>query len=219
MNEEEKKAVEDIKELKTLFEIDDKKDFEATPFVQKEIAKDLKVLLNIIDKMKNCINILDDELKERNKTINKKEIIIEKLQKENEELRQEREMVGLPVRNKRDGKIGIILHQWESGSIAVLENIKPRVINTHDSWNTLEIINDNVEQKRTENNFIPVQKVKDKIEEIQKEYNKLDKQIDEYINDVNKDLAKYYESKEKISIMQTLSCFIDILQELLEGRK
>lgn len=64
---------------------------------------------------------------------------------------------------------------------------------------------------------IPVQKVKDKIEEIQKEYNKLDKQIDEYINDVNKDLAKYYESKEKISIMQTLSCFIDILQELLEG--
>ena len=79
MNEEEKKAVEDIKELKTLFEIDDKKDFEATPFVQKEIAKDLKVLLNIIDKMKNCINILDDELKERNKTINKKGIIIEKL--------------------------------------------------------------------------------------------------------------------------------------------
>ena len=68
-------------------------------------------------------------------------------------------------------------------------------------------------------NSIPVQKVKDKIEEIQKEYNKLDKQIDEYINDVNKDLAKYYENKEKISIMQTLSCFIDTLQELLEGRK
>ncbi len=68
-------------------------------------------------------------------------------------------------------------------------------------------------------NSIPVQKVKDKIEEIQKEYNKLDKQIDEYINDVNKDLAKYYENKEKISIMQTLSCSIDILQELLEGRK
>ena len=67
--------------------------------------------------------------------------------------------------------------------------------------------------------LIPVQKVKDKIEEIQKEYNKLDKQIDEYINDVNKDLAKYYENKEKISIMQTLSCFIDTLQELLEGRK
>lgn len=88
MNEEEKKAVGNIKELKTLFEIDDKKDFEATPLVQKEIAKDLKTLLNLIDKMKKCINILDDELKERNKTINEKEIIIEKLQKENEELKK-----------------------------------------------------------------------------------------------------------------------------------
>ena len=84
MNEEEKKSIENIKALKTLFEIDDKKDFEATPLVQKEIAKDLKTLLNLIDKMKNCINILDDELKERNKIINEKEIIIEKLQKENE---------------------------------------------------------------------------------------------------------------------------------------
>lgn len=89
MNEEEKKAIEKIKGLETLFEIDDKKDFEATPLVQKEIAKDLKILLNLIDKMKNCINILDNELKERNKTINEKEIIIEKLQKENEELKKQ----------------------------------------------------------------------------------------------------------------------------------
>lgn len=87
MNEEEKEAIENIKALKILFEIDDKKDFEATPLVQKEIAKDLRTLLNLIDKMKNCINILDEELKERNKTINEKEIIIEKLQKENEELK------------------------------------------------------------------------------------------------------------------------------------
>lgn len=62
MNEEEKKAVENIKELKTLFEIDDKKDFEATPLAQKEIAKDLKIVLNLI----------------------------ERLQKENEELKQDR---------------------------------------------------------------------------------------------------------------------------------
>lgn len=93
--------------------------------------------------------------------------------KENEKLRQERELVGLSVRNKRDGTIGIILHQWESGSIAVLENIKPRVINTHDNWNTLEIINDNVEQKRTENNYIPIKKVKDKIEELKKKVEEL----------------------------------------------
>lgn len=50
-------------------------------------SKNAEVLLNLIDKMKNCINILDNELKERNKTINEKEIIIEKLQKENEELK------------------------------------------------------------------------------------------------------------------------------------
>ena len=68
-------------------------------------------------------------------------------------------------------------------------------------------------------NYIPVQKVKDKIEEVQKEYNKLDKQVDEYINDANKDLSKYYENKEKIGTMQTLAWVIDNLQELLEGRK
>ena len=52
-----------------------------------------------------------------------------------------------------------------------------------------------------------------------KEYNKLDKQVDEYINDANKDLSKYYENKEKIGTMQTLAWVIDNLQELLEGRK
>ena len=62
--------------------------------------------------------------------------------KENEELKEERQIVGIPVRNKRDGRIGIVLHQWESGSVAVLESINPRVINTHNSWNTLEIVTD-----------------------------------------------------------------------------
>ena len=68
------------------------------------------------------------------------EITILKKHIENEE----RQIVGIPVRNKRDGKIGIVLHQWESGSVAVLESINPRVINTHDSWNTLEIVTDEV---------------------------------------------------------------------------
>ncbi len=64
------------------------------------------------------------------------------------ELEEERELVGLPVRNKRSGTIGIVLHQWKNGSIAVLEKINPRVINTHDSWNTLEIITDKVNQNK-----------------------------------------------------------------------
>ncbi len=81
------------------------------------------------------------------------------------ELEEERQIVGMPVRNKRDGKIGIVLHQWENGSIAVLENISPRVINTHDSFDTLEIITDEVKHVKTKDDSIPVQKVKDKIEE------------------------------------------------------
>ena len=65
-------------------------------------------------------------------------------------------------------------------------------------------------------NSIPVQKVKDIMKYMQKKYNKLDEQVDEYINDDNKDLPKYYENKEKIGTMQTLGWFIGTLQELLE---
>ena len=79
------------------------------------------------------------------------------------ELEEERQIVGMPVRNKRDGRIGIVLHQWKSGSVAVLESINPRVINTHDNWNTLEIVTDEVKQTQTKCETIPVQKVKDKI--------------------------------------------------------
>jgi len=89
--------------------------------------------------------------------------------KENEELKEERQIVGIPVKNKKDGRIGIVLHQWESGSVAVLESINPRVINTHDSWNTLQIVTDEVKQTQTKCETIPIQKVKDKIEELIKE--------------------------------------------------
>lgn len=127
--------------------------------------------------------------------------------KENEELRQERELVGLPVRNKRSGKIGIILHQWESGSIAVLENIRPRVINTHDNWNTLEIINDNVKQKRKETDCITVQKVKDKIEE-------LNSRIETYREYVEQGIETDIEWVNNVADRET----VKVLQELLEGR-
>lgn len=96
-----------------------------------------------------------------------------KVLKENEELKEEREIVGIPVRNKRDGKIGIVLHQWKNGSVAVLESINPRVINTHDSWNTLEIVTDEVKQTQTKCETIPIQKVKDKIEELKKKVEEL----------------------------------------------
>lgn len=85
----------------------------------------------------------------------------EKYRKRIKELEEERQIVGMPVRNKRDERIGIVLHQWENGSIAVLENINPRVINTHDSWDTLEIITDKVKHLKTKDDSIPVQKVKE----------------------------------------------------------
>ena len=79
MNEEEKKAMELLENIRN--------NSWTTKYIMSSDSKNAEVLLNLIDKMKNCINILDNELKERNKTINEKEIIIEKLQKENEELK------------------------------------------------------------------------------------------------------------------------------------
>lgn len=127
-----------------------------------------------IERFKHCSGyfVLD---KESSKTILN---LIEKLQKENEEL-----------------------------------NLKYYILHTE------KIEKQKAQEVKIKSQVISKQKVKDKIEEMQKEYNKLDEEVDRYINDVNKDLAKYYENKEKISIMQTLSCFIDTLQELLEGRK
>lgn len=94
------------------------------------------------------INILSD-YKRVSKENEQLRTEVNSLRKENEELKEERQIVGIPVRNKRDRRIGIVLHQWESGSVAVLESINPRVINTHDSWNTLEIVTDEVEVKQT----------------------------------------------------------------------
>lgn len=48
--------------------------------------------------------------------------------------------VGDKVRNLRDGKLGIVIRVFNSGSIAVLENVSPTVTNTHDSFKTLEVV-------------------------------------------------------------------------------
>lgn len=62
--------------------------------------------------------------------------------------KQEKEMyknTGKIVRNKRDGKVGVVLREFETGQIQVLEKIGDKggkVINTHDSWKTLEVIED-----------------------------------------------------------------------------
>ena len=46
---------------------------------------------------------------------------------------------GKLVRNKRDNKIGVVLREFQTGQVQVLEKIQPYIINTHDNWNTLEL--------------------------------------------------------------------------------
>lgn len=153
MTEEEKEAIENIKALKILFEIDDKKDFEATPSVQKEMAKDLRTLLNLI----------------------------EKLQKENEELNNR-------CRNL-DKEAQAYLEELAGDNTLTRRTIK-------------QLQEENEELKALDlRNSIPVQKVKDKIEE-------LNKQLEEDLQDEIK-----VNSNRFIIICQCKSC----LQELLGG--
>lgn len=109
------------------------------------------------------------------------------------ELEEERQLVGMPVKNKRSGKIGIVLHKWENGSIAVLENISPRIINTHDSWDTLEIINDEIKQIKTGSDSIPKQKAKEmqaRIKELEEDLYSANKIINEYLDGIPKQKVK-----------------------------
>lgn len=193
MNKEEKKAIKNMKIFARSHEN-----------MSVVTAKEMDIVLRLVERLQKENELSKQALIENCSIANERNQLL----KENEELRQERELVELPVRNKRDGKIGIILHQGRSGSIAVLENIGPRVINTHDNWNTLEIINDNVKQKRTENNYISVQKVKDKIEEILNngEYRIIFEGDAEFPDEATCIDAQKYIKLEK-------------LQELLEGRK
>ena len=114
------------------------------------IEEDIKVLTNIEKlrriEFKHCLT--DREMKAINNVLLEREQDKKRIQ----ELEEERQIVGMPVRNKRSGKIGVILHKWESGSIAVLEKISPRVINTHENMSTLEVITDKVIQEQTIDN-------------------------------------------------------------------
>lgn len=165
-----------------------------------EDINELKTLL-FQDRLTNygkrkMINYYENETT-RQKQINEEHRKINaELREKVKELEEERQLVGIPVRNKRNGTIGIVLHQWKSGSIAVLENINSRVINTHDSWSTLETITDEIKQTKTKDDSISKQKIKDKIDEI--------------IED--KDGKYYYEFLEFRDIQKT----IDILSELLQ---
>lgn len=163
------------------------------------MEQDLKILERMLKIEKECLHydVSQDEIR-----------AIEHLIKAYKELEEERQIVGMPVKNKRDGRIGIVLHQWKSGSVAVLESINPRVINTHDSWNTLEIVTDEVKQTQTKCETIPVSLVEETIEKILNN--------NEYKIIFEGD-AEFPDEATIINAQKYIK--IDVLQELLERRK
>lgn len=60
------------------------------------------------------------------------------LEVEIRELKEEREIVGIKVRNVKSGKLGVILKKWANGQISVLESIEPYTIRVYDNFDELE---------------------------------------------------------------------------------
>lgn len=69
-----------------------------------------------------------------------------------------------------------------------------------------------------EENYIPKQKVKGLLTEIQKEYEKLYKASDEFLSNEKKKVEDYILEKERLATMQTLAYCRDNLEELLEEK-
>lgn len=125
--------------------------------------EDIKILRRFIKDFKECKRYCKEFTSNVTSITREEYQALENLLQGYKELKEERELIGIPVKNKIDGKIGIVLHQWKSGSVAVLEKISPRVINTHDSWNTLEIITDTVVPQTTKDDSIPKSLVEEKL--------------------------------------------------------
>ena len=68
-------------------------------------------------------------------------------------------------------------------------------------------------------NYIPKQKVKGLLTEIQKEYEKLDKASDEFLSNEKKTVEDYILEKERLATMQTLAYCRDNLEEWLKEDK
>lgn len=49
-------------------------------------------------------------------------------------------LTGTKVLNKRSGAHGVVIREWETGQVLVCESTEPYVFCTHDSWDTLEVI-------------------------------------------------------------------------------
>lgn len=77
-----------------------------------------------------------------NKSESYKDKMLKLLEEYKDNIINQYRYTGKPCINLRDNKVGIIIKENENGSIQVLESIKPKVINTHDNWNTLQLLNE-----------------------------------------------------------------------------
>ena len=115
----------------------------------------LQLVLNLIENQQKELDNLKKIEKSHKEENGKLRVELEKeKQKTSETLRKQLELyqnklyeekeknknTGKLVKNKIDGTIGIVLREWKTGQVQVLEKIQPKVINTHDSWKTLEIL-------------------------------------------------------------------------------
>lgn len=95
--------------------------------------------------------------------------------------------IGDKVKNLRDNRVGIVIRVFRSGSIAVLESVSPVVINTHDSENTLMII---------EENSVP----------IYEERLILQEKVDRAIEKINLKIKQY---EKRIKLREENPCYFD----------
>lgn len=100
-----------------------------------------------------------------------------------------------------------------------LENVLERIKELEEE-NRIYVLNGNNVKLELyiKENYIPKQKVKDLLIEIQKEYEKLDKASDEFLRNKEKTVEDYVLEKERLTTMQTLAYCRDNLEELSEDK-
>ena len=107
------------------------------------------------------------------------------------------------------------------GRKAIKQNVKKlktRIQELEKENTTLKNFTSSIYNENIEKEFIPVQKVKDVLTEIQKEYNKVQEQFDCIWNKKSKDDYDRYKLQELSAMQQQLGFFIGKLEELLEDK-
>ena len=84
------------------------------------------------------------------------------------------------------------------------------------TYSDMQVIKARIKELEEENNSIPKQKVKDILNEIQEEYNKVQEQFDCIWNKKSKDNYDRYKLQELSAMQQELGFILGKFEELLE---